>query len=74
MDVNDLQSAPPIIFKLWDKDEDVLNLDDDDFLGFATIPITEANIVIRSADIDKDRRIFKNKKNMTFSNDPEELN
>lgn len=74
MEVNDLQTAPPIVFGLWDRDEDILNLDEDDFLGYTKINISDASIVVCSADIEKDKRHFKNRPNMKFTNDSYELN
>jgi hypothetical protein len=73
LEINDLYSAPPIVFSLWDRDDDLLNLDDDDFLGFTKIMMTDANIVISSADISQDKRTYKNKPNMNFTNDSYEL-
>ena len=46
MDIEfDGHNAPPIVLNLYDKDEDLLDLDGDDFLGRAMIKLSEASIV-----------------------------
>ena len=73
MDTADLQTAPPIALTTWDMDE-VLGIDEEDFLGTTQINLLDANIYICSADVDKDKRIFRNRKNITVTNDSYVLN
>lgn len=58
LEVNDLQTAPPIVFHVWDRDDDLLNLDDDDYLGSTKIFLTDANVVVGSANTENDKKIF----------------
>lgn len=65
-------TAPPIIFKLWDRDESLIEaLDTDDYLGCTNIKLTDASLMILGRD---DKQQFKGYKNVVFSQDPNELN
>lgn len=41
-DMADLETAPPVVFNIWDRDEDLLD-STDDYLGRAVIYLNEAS-------------------------------
>jgi len=41
-DMSDLENAPPIVFNMWDRDEDILD-STDDYLGRAVIYLDQAS-------------------------------
>ena len=74
LNIGDLSTAPPIVFNVWDKDEDLLDLDDDDYLGSARIDLAEASIVINTREVERDAKRLRGKPSMKFTNDANELN
>jgi hypothetical protein len=77
MEFDSIQTAPPIVFRLWDRDESLLDklggpkYDDDDYLGCTNIKLTDANIVVMGRD---DKQEFRNFSNVVFTQDENILN
>ena len=67
-----LGTAPPVVFKLWDRDESLIEaFDKDDYLGCTNIKLTDANLVVQGRD---DKNQFRNYTNVVFTEDSSELN